>query len=412
MAQNKYTFRKKDSLDSIPDPGYEKETGRGTILTIGVLLVIIVIFGTALLFVLNQKNNEAEIPLQNNTVLSNDTGSNVTEQNCTGNCLYDLAISENNYSICLSIDDPTLIQTCLEDFSSTELGACALLTSTSKLETCLTHFATETGNLSLCDVLIGDNFVDCLVAADPCYTDTDPELCRALKYDDPSRCNDDYCLFNYSITKSSSQSCEGISDSTTSAACLSITLSQDECSGLSADGSQEYCYQLYSTYTGDYSYCEDITNLESIYALECYSNYSAAESDYTLCNALTLNQRWDCYSAYSLATGDLSGCENIDPLATSHIFTCAYDYASAYGNPAACNIIEEFDSRKVCFQGPIIYYPETLDWQYCAEVSLPDWSNKCFNEAAKAQDDISLCDYIEEDYAREACQIAYEINKS
>jgi hypothetical protein len=165
-------------------------------------------------------------------------------------------------------------------------------------------------------------------------------------------------------------------------------------------------------FTGDYSYCEEITDLESTYALDCYSDFAVAEADYTICNTLKLDQRWDCYSYYSFETDDLDGCNNIDPLATTSLFTCVFEYAKEYGNPAACNIIADTTSRIVCFQGPIIYSQENLNWQYCEDVSNTDWSHKCFNEAAKLENDISICDEIDVDYAREACRIAYEVNQT
>ncbi|MFH1785927.1 MAG: hypothetical protein ABH842_05855 [Candidatus Micrarchaeota archaeon] len=397
--KNPYRFRKKDESTTV-------------VIAVSLLLILVILFGGALLFVLSQKSDQPVIIPSNNST-SNLTNTTNTTIECGDDCIYLNAINGNNYSACLPIMNSTITQMCFEYFSNESLDACKLVTDMEKKKVCVTKFAMEDDNALLCDLLLSEGYLECKVQVDPCYAELDQNLCHAVNENDPSKCkSNDECLLNYSVTNSDVDGCELISDEVISLACLSTTSDEDYCKTLTEGPKTEYCYQLYSVFEDDYSYCSKITNLEGPYALDCYSNYAISEEDHIICNVLTLDQRWKCYTNYSLATGDLDGCEDIHLLADTNRFNCVFTYANKYGNPSACNILEDTSSKSVCYQGPIIYSPQNLDWQYCEDVSNSDWSNKCFNEAAKLNQDISICNYIAVDYAKEACKIAYEVNKT
>lgn len=420
MVEKSYRFKKKDepilpiavSNKKSPYRYGKKDEGTGAVIAITLLLIIVILFGAALLFILTQKSDPILIPPSNNSSVNLTNSTNMTIL-CDDYCVYMDAVNQSNYSACFSILNSTILELCFENFANDSLDACKLLTDSEKKHECVTKFAVETNNSLLCDLLLTDNVMDCRVAVDPCYAEDDQNLCQALKLNDPSKCkSNDECLLAYSITNSDGDGCNLISDEVISTACLSAISDQDYCKDLNEGPKTEYCYQLYSTFTDDYSYCSRITNLEGTYALECYSNYAINEADHTVCDVLTLDQRWKCYTNYSLATKDLDGCEDIHLLADTNRFQCVFNYALKYGDASSCNILEDTSSKSVCYQGVIIYSPQNLDWTSCEDIINMDWSNKCFNEAAKINDDISLCNYIELEYAREACKIAYEVNKT
>lgn len=434
MAQNKaYRFKKKDDDLLLPiaisNPAPKKiyrykteDESHTPVIILGFLLIMVLVFGTVLIFILGQ--GPPIIP--NNTTQYNTTQYNTTQPvanltnnttippvNCTEQCLFEQAIEGDNHIPCLSLLNVTNSQLCFEHFSNNSIDACKLVTDEEKKKNCVTHFAVENKNPLLCDLLLLSGQLACKAEVDPCYSEPEPSICLAVKTNNSSKCNsDDICLLNYSLTKHDASSCNSISIEVVSKACTYAITSNDLCAPFSQDSKRDYCYQLYSIYKNDSTSCSQIENLESTYALDCYSHFAVTTNDLEVCNALSLNQRWKCYRIYALTTGDLDGCSEIHTLATTNRFTCAFDFALKYGNPAACDVIESPSSKSVCYQGAIIYNATNLDWHNCASVATVIWSNKCYNEAAKLSNDVSICDMIEVGYAREACKSAYEVNQS
>ncbi|MFH1521225.1 MAG: hypothetical protein ABID61_06270 [Candidatus Micrarchaeota archaeon] len=421
---NTYRFKKKDDDPLLPiaisNPAPKKYRYKKTddshhnVVIISFLLIMVLVFGAVLIFILSQNSSVVPIIPNNTTqpVANLTNGTIVVPVNCTEECLYEQTIAGDSHIPCLSLMNITLSQLCFEHFSNSSIDACKLLDDGEKKKICVTDFAIANKNALLCDLLLTEGQLDCKVQVDSCYSEPNPDYCFALKTNDSSRCDSDDCLLNYSLTKNDATTCNSISIEVISKACTSVLTSNDLCAAFSKDSERDYCYQLFSIYKNDYYSCTQIDNLESPYALDCYSYFAIIQNNLEICDALSLNQRWNCYSIHALATGDLDGCSEIHTLATSSRFTCAFDFALKYGDPAACNVIEDISAKKVCYQGAIIYNATNLDWHNCGDVAMIDWSNKCYNEAAKLANDVSICDMIEIGYARETCKIAYEVNQS
>ncbi|MDD5171662.1 MAG: hypothetical protein PHF60_01350 [Candidatus ainarchaeum sp.] len=391
---------------------YGKEEAKPPVLVIGILLVLIIIIGGALLVFMAQKPGPEEwVPPQNQT---NQTGNQTNMTNvttCDDECLYTRAIADQNVSDCQLISGESMQQDCYYQLSQVSMDACKALTDAAKKQSCVTSFAVADKDIALCDLItVGRD--ECRLAVDPCINAADRTLCLALLDNDPSLCgSNDTCLLNYSITKRNSTTCELISEAAQSKACVSTVKMVDKCYLLPAVAEQDLCYQLYAVYSNDYITCTDIST-GSDYAVDCYSYFAAQRSDLSICDIFQLNERWDCYTHYALGSGDLDGCRAIDPLATSHRFNCVFEYAKLYGNAAACDVIDQMSSRSTCYQGVIIYSNQNLNWTYCGDVLNFDWKNKCYIEAAKLYDNVSLCDYTENGYSGETCRMAYESNKT
>jgi hypothetical protein len=399
---------------------YKQEDGKQTMLLIGVLLVLIVVVGGALVYIITQKgapsappNETGRPPVPPPQNVSNVTNiTNVTGQ-CDDQCLLDRAVQNKNFSDCQGISAEALEQDCYGQLSDVSLDACKALSDQAKRKACVTAFAVADDDIALCE-LLSEGKDECRLAADPCYNAEDKTMCNVLRDNNPSLCGiNSTCLLNYSVTKKNSTSCSLIQNTVAATACLSAVQYTDKCSDLSMQAEKDYCYQLFAVYANDYLTCTQITT-NSAYALECYSVFAARLHNLSVCDrgGFGLNERWACYTNYSLATGDLSGCEEIDELATTNQFRCSFEYAKKYGNPAACQIIGSLASRSTCYEGAIIYSNQNLDWHFCDDVTSFDWRNKCYTESAKLYDDVSLCDNIAEDFAKESCRNSYAVNKA
>lgn len=391
---------------------YNKEDGKKTTIIIAALLLAVIIVGGLLLYVISQKGAEAKPPEQNITpppppLPANETPENVTPA-CDDQCLYSQGVSQKNLSACHQISSAPVQQSCYEQLSSSSIEACRLVADEGKKNSCVTAFAVSERDMTICDLLDAEGMEACRNAVDPCFGKDD--LCRALQSSDPSRCGtNSTCILDYSTTKKDAASCSLIQNNVLLAACLSIVQDSDKCDDLAKDAEKDYCYQLFAIYTDDYLTCTQIT-YDTVYAVDCFSAFAVSMQNLSICDndRLGLDNKWACYTNYALGSGDLSGCQNIHELATTNRFKCSFEYAKKYGNPAACQVIKNLPSRDTCYQGAIIYSNENLNWLYCDDVINFEWMNKCYTEAAKLYDDVTICEKIEADFAEEACVIAYD----
>jgi hypothetical protein len=404
--EGKYSFRKDDSNPMV---------------LIGILIVLIVIFGAALIVIISGGDGEEyTIPDVDGTKVDdivkddqpkNDT--NVTEV-CDDLCYLDIAVKGQNLSACWEIVNRTVLQDCYESLSNVSLDACLSVEDEQKLEDCVTSFAQTDDDITLCDYLDGDARSDCQYELDPCLFDEDTKLCNALAEEDPEECflNTD-CLIKYSMGQDDEEACDLIQNPVISQACISAATSNDKCYTLGLKAEQDYCYQVYATYADSYVLCTEITG-NSVYSLDCYSHFAAELNDLSLCDygGFDLNNKWACYSNFSLLSGNISGCDGIHKLAVTNRFNCVFDFAKEYGDASACQVIESLPQRTTCYSAVVIYSPENLDWTKCGPVSDFNWRNKCYTEAAKTEDDVSICQNIDENFAMNACKDAYYGSKN
>jgi hypothetical protein len=400
----------------------KEDDNKKTIVLIGVLLILIFVVGGGLLYVITQKGGAPMVPPSNQTNntppqnQTNQTGQNNTQnqtQVCDDACLFDAAVGAQNASACSAINSSSLEQGCYSRLSNVSLDACRAVVNDTLKESCVTYFAVSEGNMSLCD-LLSQGKDACRRAVDPCFDAADATLCRAIEDNDPSECaGDSNCLLNYSMAAGDESGCSLITNTVVSTACRSAVKYTDKCSSLPEDSERDYCYDLFAVYSGDEATCTQISR-NSMYALECYSYFAIKLRNLTYCGneRLELNDMWGCYRNYSLGTGDIAGCKAIDPLASTNQFLCVFEFAKKYGDPSACEIIETLASRKTCYEGSILYSNSNLKWQNCRDVTNFVWENKCYTESAKLYKDVSICNNIDEDFAKETCMNAYASNQT
>ncbi len=402
----KYQFKTEDEGNVIP--------------LIGVLVVLIILVAGALYVVVTAGGSgepPAVPPVKPNetnvTEPMNQTNVTNLTQVCADECHYQNALLNESADECKLIQNDTLLEICYEEIADVSLAACLEVTNQTKKDFCVTSFAVSKDDIELCDVLDTAR-QSCRKSVDSCIGSTDEELCRALKDTDPTKClSDTECLLNYSMQKQNSSSCSLIQNPVVAAGCESAIKDTDKCDNLALQSQRDYCYQIYAQYSDDYLVCTQISD-NSDYKLNCLSMFAASEGNYTICTKgmLQLDDRWACYTNYSLMSGDISGCVAINELATTNRFKCVFEYAKKYGDPSACQVIVSLPTRDTCYQGTILYSNDNLDGVYCKNVTNFNWRNKCYNEAAKISGDVTLCDEIEESFAKQACTDAFDLSNN
>ncbi len=392
---------------------YNREERNKTIALIGVLLVLIVVIGGALIYIISQRAPATVTPAnQTNTtsppviIINASNGTNVTPS-CDDQCMLAKAVSDQSFSECQQLSSEGLRQSCYSQLSSVSLGACEALSNSTARDSCVTAFAVSQNDTTICDALTGGK-QSCQLAVNPCANAADKPLCSALSSSDASKCGTDQgCLLNYSLTAKNSSACALIQDQVTADACASGVTYTDKCSGLPQISQRDLCYQLYATYSNNYLECLQITR-ESSYATDCFSYFAAKLQNMTICNYFTLDQKWACLRQYSLYSGDINGCKAIDPLASTNRFLCAFNYSIKFGDPSACQVItQNLGEVSTCYQGAIIYSNQNLDYHNCANVTDFVWQNACYTAAAKLDNNVAICNYITADFAKQSCQDAY-----
>jgi len=406
MADRKFYRSRKDDLNPV--------------IIIGALLVLIVILGGALVWIMSARTNgnvtpdvpdQPYIPDVPDQPDVPDVEPNETEV-CDDSCYYQMAVKDTNLTACNQITDAEMKQDCYEELSGASLDACIAVEDASVKEECITSFAVSQDDASICDNL-EENTEECKQAVNPCLDTEDQNLCFALRDEDPSKCRSDKeCIIDYSLSKSDMQACDLIQNKAFSAGCKSSVDRKDYCSSLSAKSEQDYCYYIYAIYTDNFARCSYIT-FNNMYSLDCYSIFAARQGNVTLCDldGFILDNKWACYRNYSLISGDFTGCEQIHDLASTNKFKCVFEFAKKYGDPSKCAFLGTTASKTTCYEGAIIYSNENLDWRNCEDIMSFDWRNKCYKEAAKIEDDVTICDNIEESFARSSCIDAYNLFK-
>ncbi|MBI5047079.1 hypothetical protein HZC07_05115 [Candidatus Micrarchaeota archaeon] len=389
------------------------DDNRMPIIFLGIVLVLIVIVGGALIFILSTPQLKAPPPIEVQNPTNNQNNITVTPPTCDDGCLYNRALGNKSVADCKMINGTTLAQTCYQNLANVSLEACKAVTNTSIQTKCITAFAVAQNDSSICNTL--GNSSGCKKTVDPCSTAVNKNLCNAVAKNDSKRCDSDYdCLIKYGMQTKDASICTNIPTIGIAGACKSATTRSDKCIDLPSGGQKDYCYALTAEYTNDYLTCTQIT-ADTNYALQCYSNLAINLRNLSVCDngGITINNLWSCYKNYSLGTQDLTGCKRIDPLATTSSYLCVDAFAKKYGDPSACQVItDSLSERSTCYQGAIIYFNQNLNVSTCSGVVTVEWKNKCYTESAKKANNVSICNYIDGNSSRETCQIAYSVNRT
>ncbi|MEM4360143.1 MAG: hypothetical protein QXT45_06405 [Candidatus Bilamarchaeaceae archaeon] len=390
------------------DPSTKIRLVRFGIIALVIAVIALIIIGVAQV---KFPKIETTVPRENITSeIAEHEGTEVIEVECNEACVYEKGLQ--NVSYCAQLENATLAERCYERWANESLEACIRLNGDEK-EACILLHANRTKDLTICE--LAENKTACRIVIEPCYAyiGSKRNLCLALSKNVVAYCEgEEDCIFNYSITKNDGNACEEIKGNTKRFACLSIIEDKNRCGELALGAEQDYCLELYATITNNKNICYGISKT-SDYALRCFSYFAGLTRDPNFCveGGFELDELWRCYINYSLTTGDLEGCNRIHPLATTNRYTCYGQVAKVYGNPHACDYLNDsytLGMRSTCYEGSILGN-KRLNYTYCADVVVEKWRNKCYTEYAKMNNDPSVCDYIPTTPERGTCVDAWRV---
>jgi len=372
---------------------------------IGLMLVFIVI-GAGVLLLLFSGILAPVPPTQPPPTTTNQTGNetNVTIAGCDDQCNLDLAINTSSPNYCEFINSSAIAQQCYLALSNASLASCIKLDNSSMRYGCVLYHAESANDSTICNNLAEPDKTSCMSRISPCFekSGVEKDLCLALEQKDVSFCKSDTgCIFNYSKSTKDNEACKSLPTLVMEYACRSNNLNKDECYYLSLISQKDLCYQMYANLSDDPIVCTMISQ-DTVYSFNCFSYFAVKDEDFSLCNYLSLDYRWECYSNYSFITKDLSGCKNIDPLASTSRFRCFYDYAKSYGDPSACDPINDPSQTITCYVGAIMNNTD-LDYSTCSRVVITQWRNKCYMQSAILNNNPSLCNMIQTESERNNC---------
>jgi hypothetical protein len=384
--------------DTAPD----KEGNVRILILIGIMLVLIVA-GVALLVFLLMGRVIPPLGVVFPNITPGGNQPNATA-GCGDECLFQQALNATSPGFCDQMTNATFRNDCYIALSNVSLDACTKIQDHASLEGCIEKFAVMDNMTDICLYLPEPAATACMAMIDPCYqkTGTGRSLCLALEKKNSSLCGSDKeCIYNYSLSTGESIACDALPEQPEQYACNSVVLGKDECSSLTGAG-RDLCYEIYAQRTNNEFFCNSITP-NGLYALDCVSYFVSRGADYGTCdNLLTLNNRWSCYTNYSLGTGNVSGCVAIDPLASSFRFSCLYQFAKKFGDPSACDLINETYAINTCYVGSIMNNTN-LDYTHCQAVGQVIWRNKCYTQSALQRNDPSLCNLIQTENEKASC---------
>ncbi|VVB98248.1 Uncharacterised protein [uncultured archaeon] len=345
----------------------------------------------------------ARIGHQNGTTAETNATTNATAA-CGDDCLLKLALTTSNSSYCNNMSAARSDE-CWQIFSNSDISACLALKNYSLLGGCVNDFASFTRNTTLCSYLQPQDRAACVEKVNPpCMNVSlgpDRELCLAYRYNSTSYCTQSACFLAYAVKRNYPAACANLSSDSERYACESLLSGENRCSFLAAS-KLDYCYQLLAQYSGDYSYCTGITG--STYKANCLLTAAITAKNMSYCALNDLEQLPDCYVNYSIATGDVQGCLALNnTYLTGSRDGCLNTLAKGYTEPAACNYASTVYIKMTCYGDSILTHPENLSLGKCAGVAHPGWQDKCYSAYAKAANDPSICDFVQDSSAKNSC---------
>ncbi len=369
-------------------------------------VIVIVAFVLTLIYLTMVKKPEEQVTIQ----LPNITKTNVTI--CDDDCKLQKAVETRVFEDCEKIRDESKKQSCFAAIGNYSLQSCMAITNYENKKTCIVVHAAREDNITLCINLNGDDRKSCITMIDGCHykNETEKPLCEALAKSDYSLCQKDQnCLYNYVKQTMDIAACNDLDARYEKNACVSVALKKDECVNLPLADEMDACKLEYATKTNQSDECGYIRK-DTIYAIDCYEYFARQSKNPKLCDGVELLKRWDCYRKYAKETGDLNGCIDIDQYAPISKEHCFIDIAKFYGNPQACEYLA-FDpgSRPVCFRAGI-EDNTYLRHDKCANLTSDEWNIRCYTNAAKLEQNISVCDLQSNPADSKFCRDNYKVN--
>lgn len=386
-------------------PPVEKTGVDHRIAAVALAAIVIALASIALLLPRSETPQPEIVPI-------NITPPVLAPEECTDDeCLLQLALQNQNPTICDLIAGNESEQRCYEQLAPTRFEACEKVTDYDKRKECAWANARLENSVRPCQHigLTDEDRQACTLHIDECYYQNESErrTCHAISRSNVTYCeNGQECVIQYARAKKDPYSCQQILGSgAVQYLCVSLATGVASCQDLSGEFERDYCYELYAKRTNQIGYCGNVrVTKDTDYQWRCYAYFAVREQDLALCNNVDLLRRWNCYTNYSLETGKTDGCVGINYAAYAKT-SCFFDLAMMYGNPGVCEKITDAAEKSRCYAAVIYGYQRPIALEYCHPVTVDSWKNACYGEVAKITGNVTICDtYVSNEGERQLCE--------
>jgi len=258
-----------------------------------------------------------------------------------------MAKARNNYSICLELDNISLIDSCYVDFAENKgiYPICSLPSDSGARDDCFKYFALLESNSSLCNKMS---------AIYPRY------LCLTKVTGDYSLCNE-----------------------------LTDYLQRDS------------CLEVFASERINHSICSNIST--HLYQDRCYTNIALRSRNPNMCAYMTcyecVEDKDNCYYQMANLTADASLCHKITD--TLNRDACTLDIAKSSHNPSICSTIESTYKMTPCFT--TVIYNQPYETSACDNITQQNWKDECYKNAAIKRKNSTICDSIGDPFTKRDC---------
>ncbi|MBU0586165.1 hypothetical protein KJ780_01505 [Candidatus Micrarchaeota archaeon] len=363
---------------------------------IGIVLICVTI--TYIYLYNSEKELNDKISNGHNTSLTNLSLNESAV--CGDQCLIDYATFTLNSDYCENVSDSRNDE-CWGIFANDSTEACLELIDYDKKRMCIEEIAVDEEDIEICDYLDGQDEEICRdKVVPPCLNidnKEERELCLALSKNSTAYCSEVNCVVSFAKEKKDAGVCEQLDNEAEKASCNGVISNLDECMYLNGTITKDYCYQLLAQYSGNYYFCDDISNGE--YKFNCFTSAAIAKENMAYCSQLQLNYYSQCYREYSLTLHNIDACLAIDPVyRVSSRDGCIFDYANEFDDPGSCQYLSTIYMRTNCYAN-VIWSAENLSISKCYNVPNQAWQEKCFSKFAELTNSIEICNYITQNEA-------------
>lgn len=315
------------------------------------------------------------------------------------------ALNEQDAYLCLRVSIEKQDQ-CLLPLSNLSLQNCMMLSNYDYEKECLLHHAQTQQDMTICDLMRGEDVQECIQSmAPPCTFEPDEVSkgrCLAFLNNDYASCRDDSCFFDFGTQNRNLSACERVQDAVKRAACEGVVNMENPCNQFESSN-RDLCYYMMALGKNSSHDCYNINSEKnSELSYQCFEHFALAGDNKGLCSALGLLKRWDCYKSYAIQKHDISACEAIDYRAEVNWNQCFDDFARTFFQASACNQIQASVAQTNCYAYVVMAATHLEMWD-CNAVMEKEWKDRCFTSMADLDNDAIYCNYVEDAAIKEIC---------
>ncbi|MEW5997001.1 MAG: hypothetical protein AB1657_05415 [Candidatus Micrarchaeota archaeon] len=341
----------------------------------------------------------------NITVISAGTGGGGAQQEPGEEDLMRRALEEQDAYLCLRVAVERQDE-CILPLSNLSLQNCLMLNDYAYEKECLWRHARAQDDMSICDLMRGDDVQECVRAlAPPCSMETgDAERGRCLAFlnDDYNYCRDEQCFFDFGTQNMNASACGMVANEVKKAVCTAVVEGGSPCGGFEGSD-RDLCYYMMAVGKNSSNYCYNIDGFYNTQiAYQCFLHFALQDSNKDLCSAVGLLNRWNCYSEYAIEKYDISACDAVDTRAEASRNLCFDGFAREFFQASACNQIAAGLARTNCY-AYVVMAAQQLEFWDCNNVADAEWRDRCFTSMAGLGSDVTYCNYVQDPAIKEIC---------